>query len=250
VFQNFGHFLSVLSNGLAPTVELTVGGIVIATVMSFLAGMLNLASPVWVRVLVRIYVEGWRGTSELVQLFWIYFALPLLLGLQLVPLWAGVIVLGLNHGAYGAEIVRGAIRSVSPAQVEGAIALNFTPTQRMVRVVLPQAVVEMIPSFNTLFIQLLKATSIVSLITVPEVTYQAKQILLKSYAGQVPLILGMVLVMYLILSIIITILMRWAERAAARRLGRRPTRTHIAADLDALLSASSTPGSQHSPGGP
>jgi polar amino acid transport system permease protein len=235
MFQNFGHFLSVLSTGLAPTVELTIGGIVIATVMSFLAGLLNLARPTWVRVLVRIYVEGWRGTSELVQLFWIYFALPLLLGLQIMPVWAGIIVLGLNHGAYGAEIVRGAVQSVAPTQVEGAVALNFTPAQRMVRVILPQAVVEMIPSFNTLFIQLLKATSIVSLITVPEVTYQAKQILLKSYAGQIPLILLMVLVMYLILSIIITVLMRWAERATARRIGRRPGRVGRARDLDDVL---------------
>jgi polar amino acid transport system permease protein len=236
MFANFGHFLSVLSNGLAPTIELTIGGILLATVMSFVAGLANLARRTWVRTIVRIYVEGWRGTSELVQLLWIYFALPLLLGFQIVPIWAGIIVLGLNHGAYGAEIVRGAVRSVAPEQVEGAIALNFTPEQRMVRVVLPQAVVEMIPSFNTLFIQLLKATSIVSLITVPELTYQVKQILVPNFGGQKTLIFLMVLVIYLILSILITLVMRWAERAAARRVGRRPIRRRNLPDLDTLLS--------------
>ncbi len=236
MFANFGHFLSVLSDGLTPTIELTIGGILLATVMSFVAGLANLARPAWVRVVVRIYVEGWRGTSELVQLFWIYFALPLLLGLQIVPIWAGIIVLGLNHGAYGAEIVRGAVGSVAREQYEGAIALNFTPTQRMYRIILPQAVVEMIPSFGTLFIQLLKATSIVSLITVPELTYQAKQILIPVFSGQKTLILLMVLVMYLILSIIITIVMRWLERLAARRIGRQPISRRPLPDLDTLLS--------------
>ncbi|MBO0884535.1 MAG: ectoine/hydroxyectoine ABC transporter permease subunit EhuC [Mycobacterium sp.] len=235
MFANFGHFLSVLSDGLAPTIELTIGGILLAIVMSFVAGLANTAGPVWVRVIVRIYVEGWRGTSELVQLLWIYFALPLLLGLQIVPIWAGTIVLGLNHGAYGAEIVRGAVQSVAPEQVEGAVALNLTPAQRMVHVVLPQAVVEMIPSFNTLFIQLLKATSIVSLITVPELTYQVKQILVPTFSAQKPLIFLMVLVIYLLLSILITLVMRWAERVAARRIGRRPIRRRNLPDLETLL---------------
>jgi polar amino acid transport system permease protein len=205
-----------------PTVELTVGGIILATVISFGIGLASLSGSRTVRVIVRIYVEGWRGTSEVVQLFWIYFSLPLLLGLRLIPLSAGIIVLGLNHGAYGAEIVRGAVQSVPRAQFEGAVALNLTPAQRMFRVILPQALVEMLPPFNTLFIQLLKATAIVSLITVPEITYQGKQILEPVYSGQMPLILGMVLVMYLILAIIITTLMRLAERGAAARVGRAP----------------------------
>jgi polar amino acid transport system permease protein len=236
MFANFGHFLSVLSAGLLPTIELTVGGIVLATVMSFVAGLANTSRSRTVRVIVRIYVEGWRGTSELVQLFWIYFAVPLLLGLQIVPLWAGVIVLGLNHGAYGAEIVRGAVGSVAREQIEGAVALNFTTVQRMFRVVLPQAVVEMLPSFNTLFIQLLKATSIVSLITVPELTYQAKQILIPVFSSQTPLILLMVLVLYLILSILITIAMRYLERLAARRIGRQPIKRRALPDVETLLS--------------
>jgi polar amino acid transport system permease protein len=226
MFANFGHFLSVLAAGLPATVELTVGGIVLATILSFVVGLASTNRSLTVRIIVRIYVEGWRGTSELVQLFWIYFVVPVLIGIQFVPLWAGVIVLGLNHGAYGAEIVRSALRSVPPAQIEGAIALNFTPTQRMVRIILPQAIVEMLPSFATLFIQLLKATAVVSLITVAEITYQAKQILIPTFSvEQRPLILLMVLVMYLILAILITLGMRWAERAASRRLGRHPVRT-------------------------
>ncbi|HWE88257.1 MAG TPA: amino acid ABC transporter permease [Pseudonocardiaceae bacterium] len=222
MFANFGHFASVLAAGLTPAAELTVGGIVLATAASFVVGLASLNRLRTVRFVVRIYVEGWRGTSELIQLFWINFSLPLLLGFQIMPLWAGVIVLGLNHGAYGAEIVRGAVQSVPRAQYEGATALCLSPAQRMWRVILPQAIVEMLPSFNTLFIQLLKATAIVSLITVPEVTYQAEQILRPVYNGQMPLILFMALVAYLLMSIIITTLMRFAERAAAAHVGRRP----------------------------
>jgi polar amino acid transport system permease protein len=235
MFANSGHFLSVLSAGLPPTVELTVGGIVIATVISFVVGLAGRSRFLVVRFIVRVYVEGWRGTSELVQLFWIYFAVPVLLGLQIMPLWAGVIVLGLNHGAYGAEIVRGAVNSVPPAQIEGAIALNLTPAQRMYRVVLPQAIVEMLPSFCTLFIQLLKATAIVSLITVPELTYQAKQILIPTFSSQTPMILFLILVFYLVLAVIITTLMRLAERAAAARLGRRPAKRSRTADVGIAL---------------
>jgi len=109
---------SVLLQGVPPTVIATVGGIALTIAASFVAGLALLSRRRWVRVLSRIYVEGFRGTSEVVQLFWIYFVLPLLVGVQLVPLFAGLLVLGLNHGAYGAEVVRGAVRSVPRAQYE------------------------------------------------------------------------------------------------------------------------------------
>lgn len=223
MFANAVHFLAVLSHGVVPTVELTGGGIVLATVISFVMGFTGLSRSPVVRVLTRIYVEGWRGTSEVVQLFWIYFAVPLLIGFQLVPLWAGILVLGLNFGAYGAEVVRGALRAVPVGQYEAALALSLTPYQRMRWVIAPQAMVDMIPPFNTLYIQLLKASSLVSLINVTEITYQGKQILEPAYSGQMPLILTMMLIMYLILSLLITAVMRLLERWAGQVVGRRPS---------------------------
>lgn len=221
MFQNIGYFIPVLLSGTVITVAVSVGGIVLCTILSFVAGLTSLARSKTARVITRIYVEGWRGTSEVVQLFWIYFAVPLLIGLQLVPLWAGVLVLGLNHGAYGAEIVRGAVRSVPREQHEGSVALNFTPYQRMRRVILPQALVDMVPPFNNLFIQLLKASSLVSLITLPDITYQGQQILVPRYGGQTFLIFMLMLVLYLILAVLITLGMRFLERRAARIVGRR-----------------------------
>ena len=184
-----------------------------------------LLSPVkWVRVVSRIYVEGLRGTSEVVQLFWIFFALPVLVGFEFIPIWGGVAVLGLNHGAYGAEIVRGAVQSVPRAQYEGALALSLSPAQRMRRVILPQAVAEMIPPFNNLFIQLLKSTAILSFVFIPEITRQATEVLIPNFNPWVLQIMLLLLLYYLVLSLIITAVMRMLERATAARLGRRLTR--------------------------
>ncbi|HEY4420469.1 MAG TPA: ectoine/hydroxyectoine ABC transporter permease subunit EhuC [Pseudonocardia sp.] len=221
--DNVGTFLSVIAQGLPETVIATVGGIALTIVLSFAAGLALLSPRRWVRVISRIYVEGLRGTSEVVQLFWIFFALPVLVGFEIVPIWGGVLVLGLNHGAYGAEIVRGAIQSVPRAQYEGALALSLSPAQRMFRVILPQAVVEMIPPFNNLFIQLLKSTSLLSFVFISEITRQATQILVPRFNPQVLEIFLLLLLVYLVLSLIITAVMRVLERKAADRLGRGPS---------------------------
>jgi polar amino acid transport system permease protein len=224
VFDNFSLYVSTISQGLLLTVEATVGGIVIATVLSFVFGLAMLSRSRTVRIVARIYVEIWRGTSEVVQLLWIYFVLPVLVGYRVLPLVAGIVVLGLNFGAYGAEIVRGAVRSVPRAQHEGAIALNLTRAQRMRRVILPQALVEMVPPFNNLFIQLLKGSALLTIIFVHEMTYQAKEVLIDRHIGDAGLIWTIVLVFYLVLSILITIGMRALERRAAKVVGRKPSR--------------------------
>jgi polar amino acid transport system permease protein len=223
MFDDLSLFFSTIAEGLPDTVGATFGGIVLAAVLSFVAGLAMLSPLKVVRVLTRIYVEIWRGTSEVVQLFWIYFVLPVLTGFQILPLWAGMLVLGLNFGAYGAEIVRGAVQAVPRAQYEGCVALNLTPAQRMRRVILPQALVDMIPPFNNLFIQLLKGSALLSLITVPEMTYQASQRLIAGgFASQALAVWTVTLLYYLLLSILITLGMRRLEHWAAAQVGRRP----------------------------
>jgi polar amino acid transport system permease protein len=231
--DNLPRIVSVLLEGLPETVIATVGGILLTTVLSFVAGLALLSPSRTLRGISRVYVEAFRGTSEVVQLFWIYFVLPVLIGFQLVPLFAGVLVLGLNHGAYGAEIVRGAVRSVPRAQYEGAIALSLSPAQRMSRVILPQAVVEMLPPLNNLFIQLLKSTAILSLITVAEVTRQGREVLVPNFGSDIVLIFVAMLLIYLVLAVLITSGMRLAERVAARKLGRRPSKAARAAAVTA-----------------
>ncbi|MGV0792458.1 ectoine/hydroxyectoine ABC transporter permease subunit EhuC [Mycolicibacterium sp. XJ1819] len=222
MFDNIGLFVETISRGLLVTVEATLGGIVLATVLSFVFGLGLLSGSRIIRGFARVYVELWRGTSEVVQLMWIYFVLPVLVGYQIVPLAAGIAVLGLNHGAYGAEIVRGAIQSVPKEQYEGCIALNLTRTQRMLRVILPQALVEMVPPFNNLFIQLLKSSALLTIITVHELTYQAREVLIDRFISQAATIWTIVLLFYLALAILITFGMRTLERWAAKVAGRRP----------------------------
>jgi len=152
------------------------------------------------------------------------FALPILLGYRLVPLLVGIIVLGLNFGAYGAEIVRGAVQSVPRAQYEGAIALSLSPAQRMRRVILPQALVEMVPPFNNLFIQLLKGSALLSIIGVGEMTNQGKEVLIPRNISEAATIWTIILLFYLVLAILITMGMRWIERRAAKLVGRPPSK--------------------------
>lgn len=233
--ENLPIFLSTLAQGVAPTVTATLGGIALTILLALPAGLALLSRSRTVRGVTRVYVEGFRGTSEVVQLFWIFFALPVLVGIQLVPLWAGILVLGLNHGAYGAEIVRGAVQSVPRAQYEGATALNLTAAQRMRRVILPQAVVEMIPPFNNLFIQLLKSSALLSFIFVNDLTRQGQGVLVPNFTGQSFVILLLVLIGYLVFSLLITLTMRLLERWATAVVGRGPSpRSRVGTDVSTV----------------
>jgi polar amino acid transport system permease protein len=223
VFADVPQFLLTLLEGASTTVIVTGGGIVLAAVMSFVAGLAMLSPSKPLRTVSRVYVEVWRGTSEVVQLFWIFSALPILIGFQIFPLWAAILVIGLNGGAYGAEIVRGAVQAVPRAQREGAVALNLTPFDRMRRVILPQALVEMIPPFNNLFIQLLKGSALVSLVSLEDLTYQAQQVLRPLNTDQILIIFLLLLMLYFILSVLITTVMQFLERWAAAKVGRAPS---------------------------
>jgi polar amino acid transport system permease protein len=182
---------------------------ILAFILAFLAGFGRLSKHRALRILAATYVEVFRGTSLLVQLFWIYFALPIL-GLSLPPLIAGVLALGLNAGAYGSEVVRSAILAVDTGQTEAGIALNFTPWQRMLRIILPQAFVMMLPAFGNLQIELLKGTALVSLITLSDLTYQA--MILNASTLKTTEIFSLLLIMYFLIAWPLTRGVRWLEQ--------------------------------------
>ncbi|MFD0903131.1 ectoine/hydroxyectoine ABC transporter permease subunit EhuC [Actinomadura sediminis] len=213
----------VLSNdqwleGAVTTVQLTVLGALLALVLALAFGLAGTSRHAWVRVLNRVYVEFFRGTPALVLLYWFFYALPLV-GFRFTPLLAAVLALGLNVGAYGAEVVRGAINAVPKAQYEAAIALNFTPFQRMVRVLLPQGVALMLPPFGNLLIELMKATAIVSLIGLVDLTRVSKN--LQSSLGETIMVFSVVLVFYFVIAQLLQLFVRFAERRVDRMLGRR-----------------------------
>ena len=204
--------LPSLLSGAVVTIELTLGAAVVALLAAFSAGLARLSPSRFQRSLARIYVDIFRGTSALVQLFWVYFALPLL-GISLDAMTAGILVLGLNAGAYGSEVVRGAIKSVPREQVEAAIALNLSERQTLWRIVLPQAILTMIPPFGNLLIELLKGTALVSLITLSELTFRGQ--MLRTAMLRSGEIFGLILLLYFLLSLIITFGMRRLEQRLA-----------------------------------
>lgn len=217
-------FLGPLSQGAWVTIQLTVYSTILGALLSFMAGMGKL-SPNWaVKGLSIAYVEIFRGTSLLVQLFWLYFALPLAgeaigIDLRLPSVAAGVLALGLNIGAYGAEVVRGAIQAVSPSQYEAAKALNFTPRQTLWRIALPQAIPEMMPSFSNLAVQNLKDTALASLISLSDLAFKAEQ--LRNYYQNSTTIYTMILFMYFGMALVLSVVMRLLERSVGRWRGAR-----------------------------
>ncbi|HYJ66783.1 MAG TPA: ectoine/hydroxyectoine ABC transporter permease subunit EhuC [Nocardioidaceae bacterium] len=213
-------YLPNLLRGVIITLEITGGAAVVGLFTAFASGLMARSSLRIVRIVARVYVEVFRGTSAVVQLFWIFFVLPLLVGWQLFPIWAGILALGLNIGAYGSEVVRGSIRAVPRGQSEAAVALSFSPADRLRRIILPQAWVGMIPPFGNLLIELLKGSALVSLITVSELTFVGQG--LRQLEGNTALIYSVVLIMYFILAYLITMGMRFLERRAKASLGMRP----------------------------
>jgi len=216
-FADFREFLPGLLEGALITIEITIGGCILAVVCALVAGLAKMYGRWPVRWLAIVYIETFRGTSALVQLFWLFFVLPLF-GLTMAPLTVAILALGLNVGAYGAEVVRGAVGAVPRGQWEASVALNMSRVQALRRIILPQAVVAMIPPWGNLFIELLKATALVSLITIPDLAFRAQQMNATTY--RTVEIFSIVLVFYLAIAMLITIAMQTVERFAARGLAR------------------------------
>lgn len=211
------ELVSPLLAGLSVTIQLTLGGAVLGVVAAVIAGLSRISMIMPLRWLAAAYIEIFRGTSALVQLFWFYFVLPLF-GLSLNATTVGILVLGLNAGAYGAEVVRGAILAVPKGQWEAAISLNLSRWKTMRRIILPQAVPAMLPPAGNLLIELLKNTSLVSLITITDLTFSAQ--ILRAETLKTTEIFSLVLVMYFAAAMVIALLMRILERWLARSQGR------------------------------
>ncbi len=173
-FSELRIFLPAMLRGAVVTLQVSMLAAALFVVMSFLAGIAKDSGLRPVRWLAIAYIEVFRGTSLLVQLFWLYFVLPEF-GIVLSPMLAGVLGVGLNFGAYGAEVVRGAMLAVPKGQHEASVALNLSERASLFRIVIPQAVVVMIPGMTNLTIELIKATALVSAVTLVDITYASVQ---------------------------------------------------------------------------
>ncbi|QJT01937.1 ectoine/hydroxyectoine ABC transporter permease subunit EhuC [Streptomyces asoensis] len=195
--------------GIWATVQLLVFSALLGAAVSFVVGIARTHRLWIVRFLAGFYTEVFRGTSALVMIFWVFFVLPPAFGWQLVPMWAGTLALGLTYGAYGAEIVRGGLQAVDPAQREGGIALGFTPGQRMRKILLPQAVPEMIPPFSNLLVELLKGTALVSVMGMGDLAFSGN--LVRLALQESAEIYTYVLLIYFVIAFLLTRVMRGLE---------------------------------------
>ncbi len=207
-----------LIDGTIVTAQQTLSAAILAIVIALIMALMKMSPVRALRWFAIGYIELFRGTSLLVQLFWIFFVLPFF-GVTLEPFTAGFIAVGMNLGAYGAELVRGGIQSVPRGQYEACIALNLPPASRFRRVIFPQALLKMLPPWGNLLIELLKATALVSLISVTDLMFQSKQIngitFLSAQAFGTALV-----VYYLMARLLITPSMRYLEHRMSRKLSR------------------------------
>lgn len=208
--------LPAIGDGVLVTLLLTVGGALLALIVAVILGLSARAENIVIRGAARVIIEFFRGTSLVVQLFFLFFVLPQL-GFSISPIACGIIGLGLNYGAYGAEVIRGSINSVATGQWEAATALSMSRVHRMRRVIFPQAWALMIPSLTNLLIQLLKGTAIVGFITLVDLTVALDRLRIQTDT----LFYGIVgLVLYFVIAYALTLIMNALEVRAKHKLGR------------------------------
>lgn len=207
------ELLPQLLRGASITVQVTFYSALLTFFIAFIAGLSRLSKNYLVRKATGVYVEIFRGTSLLVQLFWIYFVLPFF-GLELSALAAGVIALGMNYGAYASEIVRGSVLAIPKAQTEATIALNMSRWQRMRRIIIPQAFKLMLPGFGNISIELLKGTSLVYFINLADLTNQS-MLIRNTNNGQTFEIFTLLLIVYFVLALPLILTARWLERRSS-----------------------------------
>ncbi|MGX2997031.1 ectoine/hydroxyectoine ABC transporter permease subunit EhuC [Streptomyces sp. JNUCC 64] len=206
--------------GIWTTLQLTAYSAALAVVVAFGAGAARVHRLRTVRFLAGFFIEVFRGASALILMFWLFFVLPQLTGWSLVPMWAAVLALGLCYGAYGAEVVRGALNAVPSAQAEAGLALGFTPWQRLRLVLLPQALPEMLPPFSNLLIELLKGTALVSLLGIGDVSFAAYLVRLATQDSA--RVYGITLVVYFVIAFVLARGMTALERRVRATTGRTP----------------------------
>ncbi len=166
-----------------------------------------------------LYVALFRGTPVMVQLLLGYFVLFPSMGIKVTALNASIIIFGLNSGAYVSEIMRGGINSVDAGQLEAARAVGFSYSASMLKIVVPQAIKNILPTLGNEFIALIKETSIIGYAGALDLVYAFKQIGTSSYEYTVPYIV--LSVIYIVLVVFITILLKIMERWLAKSDRRR-----------------------------
>jgi polar amino acid transport system permease protein len=210
------RYVPLFERGIAVTLAYTAATVFLGLIIGLAVGLGRLSRSWLLNIPLVAFIEAFRCTPLLVQIVWFYYALPVLLGIQIPAVVAGIMTLSCYTGAFYAEIFRGGIISIEQGQWDAARALGLRRWHVMRRVILPQAVRRMIPPFVNQSITQLKNTSLVSTIAVPDLLYNGTLITADTYR---PLeVYTVVAVIYFALLFPSTLL----AQAYERRLARRP----------------------------
>lgn len=210
VFESF----PLLLEGALVTIEITAISVGLGMLFGMFIGIAEISKNTFLRTVSRVYVTFLRGTPLLVQIFMIYFALPVIIGMRVDPFIAAIAACSINSSAYVAEIFRAGIQSVDRGQMEAARSLGLTWRQAMKFVIIPQAFKRVIPPLGNEFIAMLKDSSLVSVIGFEELTRQGQLIIATTY-GAIE-IWTVVAFLYLAMTLPITRLVSYLEKKFAK----------------------------------
>ena len=170
-----------LAHGVLITLALSLASGGTSLIAGFVLALLRIRGPRWLRPAIVFYIDSMRAIPVLVVLVWTFFALPIVAGVTMSPFTAGLIGLTVHLAAYAAEIIRAGIESVRPGQTRAALALGMSQAQILRRIILPQALVRMLPAFGSLASVTIKDTAIASVIAVPELMRQSETVAGQSF---------------------------------------------------------------------
>ncbi|MBB5335750.1 amino acid ABC transporter permease [Pectinatus brassicae] len=200
----------LLLAGALVTIKITLISVAMGIVIGMFVGIARVVHIKPIKWLAAIYVDFIRGTPLLVQIFIIYFALPLVIGIHMDPFLAAITACSINSGAYVAEIFRAGIQAVDEGQMEAGRSLGLTWPQTMRYIIIPQAFKSVIPPLGNEFIALLKDSSLVSVIGFEELTRRGQLIIARTY-GSLEIWLSVAFI-YLIMTVTISRLVAYLER--------------------------------------
>ena len=194
--------LPLLLQGALVTLEITALAVGLGLVFGLVAALAQLSKFAPLRLIAKVYVDFIRGTPLLVQIFIIYFALPVVIGHRIDPFFAAVAACSINSGAYVAEIFRAGIQSIDIGQMRAGLSLGMNWTMTMRFIILPQAFKRIIPPLGNEFIAMLKDSSLVSVIGFEELTRSGQLIIAETYGSLE--IWSAVAIIYLVMTLTIT----------------------------------------------
>ncbi len=200
----------LLLMGAVVTIQITVLSVLLGVLIGLFVGIARISSFRLIRWTAAVYVDFFRGTPLLVQIFLIYFAIPVITGQRMDPFMAAISACGINSGAYVAEIFRAGIQSIDEGQMEAGRSLGMTWGQTMRYIIVPQAFKRVIPPLGNEFIALLKDSSLVSVIGFEELTRRGQLIIAKTY-GSLEIWFS-VAIIYLAMTLTISQFVAYLER--------------------------------------